>query len=189
MQTMKLLFIPIFLSFSCYAQSVLEIGKVNGEDISKCRDSLEGKICHSKLPLEIWLTRSSFLVGEYETVNLSFDGNWKATYYEGSYIKNKEDTFNLRPVYNYDTIFAALKKNRIFLLPDQADLILEGAVDDGNDYMLTFKAGNKFRTYEFSNPDIYREYNDNIKELENYVNIINILFAWLAKDDTGGTDK
>jgi hypothetical protein len=181
---MKLLFILMFCSVSCYSQAILEIGKVKGENISNCRDSIEGNICHSKLPLDIWLTRSSFLVGKYETINLSFDGGgWKATYYDGSYRSNKIDTFNLHPLYSYDSIFVALKKNRIFLLPDQEELILEGAIDDGYDYMLTFKAGNKFRTYEFSNPDIYREYNDNIKELENYVNITNILFTWLAKEE------
>ena len=180
---MKLLFISIFFSVSCYSQTILDIGKVKGVDILKCQDSLEGKICRSKLPLDIWLTRSAFLVGKYETINLLFDGSsWKATYYDGSYTTNKVDTFDLRPLYSYDTIFVSLKKNRIFLLPDQEDLILEGAIDDGYDYMLTFKAGNKFRTYEFSNPEIYREYNDNIKELEHYVNITKILFTWLAKE-------
>ena len=114
-----------------------------------------------------------------------FDGSgWKATYYGGSYINNKVDTFNLRPLYSFDSIFISLKKNRIFLLPDQEELILEGGIDDGYDYMLTFKAGNKFRTYEFSNPEGYREYNDNIKELEYYVNITNILFTWLTKETT-----
>ena len=180
---MKILFISIFFSVSCYSQAVIEIGKVTGYDIAKCQDSLEGKICQSKLPLDIWLTKSAFMSGRYETINLSFSGSgWKATYYDGSYINNEVDTFNLRPLYSYDSIFVALKKNRIFLLPDQEELILEGAIDDGYDYMLTFKAGNKFRTYEFSNPDLYREYNDNIKELEYYINITNILFNWLAKE-------
>jgi hypothetical protein len=117
-------------------------------------------------------------------VNLSFDGRWKAVLYEGNRAKNKIDTFNLQPLYSYDSIFTSLKKNRIFLLPGQEELVLEGAVDDGYDYVLSFKAGNKFRSYEFSNPDIYREYNDNIRELENYVNIANILFTWLVRSGT-----
>jgi hypothetical protein len=180
---MRVLIVSIFFSISCYSQTNLQFDKVDGNDISSCQESANGKICQSKLPLEIWLTRAALLVGKYETITLSFDGDkWKAKYYNGDWIRNTIDTFNLRPIHNYDTIFAALKKNRIFLLPDQKELTLKGGVDDGYDYTLTFKADNKFRTYEFSNPDIYRKYNDNISELENYVNIINILFSWLTKE-------
>lgn len=180
---MRALLVSMFFSISCYSQISLQFDKVSGNDISCCQEISNGKICQSKYPLEIWLTRAALLVGRYETITLSFDGGkWKAKYYDVDWIRNTVDTFNLRPVYNYDTIFSALKKNRIFLLPDQKELILKGVVDDGYDYTVTFKADNKFRTYEFNNPDIYRRYNNNISELENYVNIINVLFSWLTKE-------
>jgi hypothetical protein len=88
----------------------------------------------------------------------------------------------LKPLISYDTIFASLRNNKVFILPDQKELTLEWDVDDGYDYSLSFKAGNKFRTYEFSNPEIYREHNKNVPELENYVNIINILFNWFRQE-------
>ena len=86
------------------------------------------------------------------------------------------------PIVNDDTLFSTLKKNRIFVLPDQKDLTLKSGVDDGNEYILTFKAGNKFRSYEFNNPDLYLVSNKKVSELENYVNIINILFNWLRQE-------
>lgn len=179
---MKLILIAILFSYSCYSQTNLQFDNVLGSDISSCEQSVNGKICLSKLQLEIWLTKAVLLYGKYETIKLTFDGNkWQAQYYDGDWIRNMVDTINLRPIYNYDTIFSALKKNRIFLLPDQKELILKGSIDDGYDYTSAFKAGNKFRTYKFSNPDIYLKYNAEVPELENYVNIIDILFTWLKK--------
>src|SRR5687767_11760395 len=146
---MKVLPVAIFLSISCNSQTLLQFGEVKGNDISNCQESSKGKICQSKFQLEIWLTNAMLLAGKYETITLSFDGNnWEAKKYKGDWITNAVDTIKLQPLYGYDTLLSILKKNRIFVLPDQTDLGLKNSVDDGNEYTLIFKAGNKFRTYE-----------------------------------------
>lgn len=180
---MKALLIALFFSVSCHSQTLLQFDEVKGNDITTCDELRNGKICQSKFQFEIWLTGATLLVGKYETINLLFNGdNWKAKKYIGNWIANKIDTINLKPLYSYDTIFASLKKNRVLILPDQKELVLEWSVYDGYDYSLAFKAGNKFRTYEFSNPEIYHEHNKNVSELENYINIIDILFNWLRPE-------
>ena len=180
---MKIFLIALFFSTSCHSQTHLQFDEVKGNDIATCDVLSDGKICQSKSQFEIWLTRASPLFGRFETINLVFVANeWKAKKFVTDFIRHEADTINLKPLINYDTIFSSLKKNRVFILPDQKELTLEGSVDDGYEYFLAFKAGNKFRKYKFSNPDIYLEQNKNIPELENYVNIINILFNWLRHD-------
>lgn len=180
---MKIFLIALFFSISCHSQTHLQFDEVRGNDIATCDELSNGKICQSKSQFEIWLTRASSLFGRFETINLVFDGNgWKAKHFVKDFMRNETDSNNLKPLYNYDTIFSSLKKNRVFILPDQKELTLESSVDDGYDYFLAFKAGNKFRKYEFSNPEAYLEQNKNVLELENYVNIINILFNWLRHE-------
>jgi len=67
-------------------------------------------------------------------------------------------------------------------LHDQQELKnVQWSVDDGYDYKLFFKAGDKFRIYEFNNPGTYIKYNENIREFTNYVNIVDIFFKWLKE--------
>lgn len=92
------------------------------------------------------------------------------------------DTFRLRSTISYDSIFFKLRNNKIFLLPDQTQLKLNGSVDDGHDYRVYFKAGKKFRTYAFANPDIYKKHNPDIVEIDNYIAIIDVLSNCLKKE-------
>jgi len=96
--------------------------------------------------------------------------------YKGDWSQNRIDTFILYPVTTFDTIFATLKANKIFTLPDQKELKTKGSVDDGTEYQLTFKAGDKFRSYEFQNPEIFTRYNKDIPEFVSYANIVETLF-------------
>jgi hypothetical protein len=171
--------LPIFLLIveTGFSQGNLDFGEVNGKSIKTCLETTDGKICRSKNYLEICLSGASLLALKYKTVILSNDGlKWSAIMYKGDWSQNRIDTFILNPVTTFDTIFAKLKSNRIFTLPDQKGLKTKGSVDDGTDYQLTFKAGDRFRSYEFRNPDIFIKYNKDVPEFANYVNIVEILF-------------
>ncbi len=171
---------PLFV----YSQKHLEFGAIKGKDISGCKDSVCGSICNSKNQLEINLFDHEAPSLHYQGIRLIFNGSiWNAIKYEGSYDQDKIDSSVLKPETSFDSIFLALKYNNIFTLPDQGELKdVKGMVDDGDEYSVSFKAGNLFRCYEFYNPRIYIRYNSNIPELTNYLNIEDILFNQLVKD-------
>ena len=43
---------------------------------------------------------------------------------------------------------------------------------DGESYTIEIKIGEKFRVYQFDNPDIYSKFYDNVTELKNYLDIV-----------------
>ena len=179
--------ILLFLSVNCFSQTRLDFGEIQGNDLSKCIDTIDGKICHSKNQLEIRLTKAILLSGSYESIVLAYNGiKWTAVKYEGDWIHDTVVKFDLQPIRKFEAIFSALKENKIFTLPDQEELNAKGSVDDGSEFSLSFKAKNKFRTYHFSNPDTYQKYNKNLIEFENYINIVEILFNWLKKEESKG---
>src|SRR5262245_52620220 len=100
---MKIIFLILLFSSSCYSQTILQFDEVKGNDISTCDELKNGKICQSTFQLEIWLTRSAALFGRYESINLLFDGNsWKAKKYMWDWYKDERDTINLKPIHSYD---------------------------------------------------------------------------------------
>lgn len=157
-----------------HAQKKLDFGVVAGQPISKCKDA-KNPVCKSSYQLDIYWTAVSPMFGSSTTIHLTFDGKkWAATQYHET-LQKKSDTVKLIPTTSYDSIFNALKKNKIFTLPDQDSLQLGLPILDGSDYSLVFKAGNKFRRYTFNNPAIHKEKNPTVKELSHYIAIINIL--------------
>ena len=176
--------ILIFFNLTCFSQTKLDFGEIRGKNISDCIDTIDGNICQSKYQLEIWLTETTFLVGKYNSINLSYNGvRWLAIKHEGDWIKNTVEKYRLNPIESFESIFSALKKNKLFILPDQKELDVKNLVDDGDEYELTFKAGEIIRTYQFKSPLLYRKYYKDIPEFENYINIVEILFNGLRKEN------
>ena len=140
----------MILSYSGYSQGQLDFGEVQGNNIHTCNPKNGGKVCKSKNEFEISLTRARVIAGKYETVTLIYNNSkWQAYKYEGDWIHDFIAKFKLTPISTFEQIFSDLKTNKVFTLPDQKDLQYESTVDDGTEYVLTFKAQNQFRTYRF----------------------------------------
>jgi hypothetical protein len=174
--------------FLCFAQKQLDFGEVKANGNYTTIAQKDKSICTSAYQLEISLTRAWLLMGRYENVNLTFDGwKWRAVKLKGNLINGKTDTITVSPVINYDTLFSALKNNNVFLLDDQDLLKLNGTVDDGTEYSLSYKAGKHCRTYKFQNPEVYKKMNENVAELTNYINIARLLFEDLRERNAANT--
>ena len=175
--------ILLFFNLTCFSQTKLDFGEIRGKNISDCIDTIDGEICQSKNQLEIWFTETTFLEGNYNAIYLSYNGvRWTALKHEGDSTSNRVEKYRLFPIESFESIFSALKKNKIFILPDQKELKVKNPGDDGDEYVLTFKAGEKIRTYQFNNPRLNLKYNKDIPEFENFVNIIEILFNSFRKE-------
>lgn len=173
-----------FFCTQCFSQNKLDFGDVIGNDVSACKTKIDGTICKSKNELEISLTGASLLVGRYKTVTITYNNTkWEASELEGDWVHNTKLNNAIVPNSSFEKIFDTLKINGIFTLPDQKELKYNGAVDDGIEYTLSFKAGKKFRSYSFDNPDLYLEMNKTSPEFLHYTNIVDILFKQFKKDE------
>ena len=142
------------LSASLFAQKNNKQGKNNLKDI------------------EISLQRVGLMSRNIVSYNLTYKNNsWNANFHPSS----AKDQINIT---NADSIlfatFIELKKNRIFHLPDQKKLKLQGAVDDGVEYRLKYTIGTNSGSYIYNNPEDYLDMNKNVKALEYFCNIIKI---------------
>jgi hypothetical protein len=174
--------------FLCFAQKQLDFGEIKASSNFTTVAQKGTSICNSPYQLEISLTRAWSLMGRYENVSLTFDGmKWSAVKLKGNWINGKIDTVAVSPVIDYDTLFSALKGNNVFLLDDQDLLKLKGSVDDGTEYSLSYKAGKHCRSYKFQNPEVYKEMNENVIVLTNYINIARLLFEDLREPDAANT--
>ena len=108
---------------------------------------------------------------------LWFDGNtWNGRVALPLFADDNETT-TLNRHLDLDSILDSLVQNRIFTLPDQRLLSLDGWVTDGVQYCISYKIFNKYRSYDFANPDIFYtvfEKNRSVKELVSYISIIRI---------------
>jgi hypothetical protein len=178
-----LLLICCFFQFSASSQVRLDFGEVVGKDISMCNSQDTAAICNSKSQLEITLTKASLLMGMYETVTISYDGlKWHSSKLEGNWIHNSQVRYSVVPILPFDTVFAILKERSIFTLPNQDELRYEGSVSDGAEYVLSFKAGAKYRTYSFENPSIYLRFNKHLKAFKDYEAIVKTIFEQFKKE-------
>jgi hypothetical protein len=119
---------------------------------------------------DIQLWRSSFIPGSSESYILRHrDGQWMAIS-SFSRLKDSVDTNSF-----LTAAYIELKLNDVFSLPDQSRLKLNGGIiDDGTDYLLTYKTADKTGQYAYSNPEMYLEHNKEIKELRFFCNILNV---------------
>lgn len=189
-------FIILFLLYSSgmYAQKPLDYGMVKVDSVYDCHktnlkfDSLYfgiKSICNSKNELEIRLKIFRRPNGGTELIILAYDNiKWISKKFQLTHgiAGNKIDRTTFDDYFNdtthnfvYRTIFKILKDNNVFALPDQDELNIVSNVYHGTRFELTFKAGNKFRTYAYENPEFYsNEYKD-IKELKQFINLKNEL--------------
>jgi hypothetical protein len=199
MATMKMIFLLLlFASVRSFSQDQLDFGKVRADENFTCSDRpfidssyRIDKICDSKNVFEVRLGIMYAPLPGFELIVLAYDGsNWTAIKYEDRFNDSAYNTprgsgrvkvTQLKPKKDFRRVFKALKRNNIFTLPDQNEIKVKRFVFDGVGYSLTFKAGNKFRTYTFDNTEEYRKRYKHIKEFRNYDCIVNTFWNWLKE--------
>jgi len=179
----------ILSTLRCKTQNSLDFGEIRAEKEFSCdykfrqRERACGleSICKSKDTLEVrlfvgfppgpsWVFfKLTFNNGKWEGQKFLYNLGWKS-FDSLRPIK----VFSLIPKTCFDSIYADLKRNRVFTLPSQQELNVKYLISDGSQYVLMFKAGKCFRFYGFNNPEIYSEAYKNIKEFEFYQNIAEI---------------
>lgn len=111
-------------------------------------------------------------------------GQWESFEFD----ENNKSKIIKRPIVpttGYDVFLINLTKHNFKSLPNHTDLdkkIQDGfatkkeylqsrpSIMDGYEFTVEFKIGYKYRVYQFSNPESYAKYYDNI-ELKNYISI------------------
>ena len=54
-------------------------------------------------------------------------------------------------------------------------------VTDGEGYTIEIKIGDKFRVYQFDNPDSYSKFYEDVSELKDYLNIVQTFDKYLDR--------
>ncbi len=170
---------------SC-SQKQLDYGSVIANPNFTCKETILEtycklrNICNSKNKVEIRLEVSYEPTIDFALyVLVNNDSGWSATKYSRSLHHSSNntslsiDTHNMGNPQVAEKLFDTLKENNVFGLPEQDDLKINGFVDDGSVYTLTFKVGQNFRTYHFNNPETYEEIYGKVKQFKNYLNIAN----------------
>lgn len=117
------------------------------------------------------------------------DTTWNAVEYDEWNKPVKIKKYKLSAKLSFDSLFLRLLAYNILTLPNQSQLkgkmrkdvqvTAEGDtterkihVMDGESYTVEIKIGDKFRVYQFNNPDSYSKFYDNVTELKDYLNIV-----------------
>jgi len=117
------------------------------------------------------------------------DTTWKAFEYDEWNNPKKIKKYKLRAKPSFDSLFFRLLSYNILTLPNQSDLKNKMRKDvqvdeegyttekkiyvtDGEGYTIEIKIGDKFRVYQFDNPESYSKFYDNVPELKDYLNIV-----------------
>ena len=118
-----------------------------------------------------------------------FDTTWNAVEFKEWNKPKKIKKYNLRAIPSFDSLFIRLLSYNILTLPNQSDLKIKMRKDiqvtadgdtterkihvlDGESYTLEIKIGDKFRIYQFDNPESYSKFYDNVPEQNDYLNIV-----------------
>jgi hypothetical protein len=126
------------------------------------------------------------------------DTTWRAVEFDEWNKPNKIKKYKLTATLNFDSLLLLLLSYNILTLPNQSDLkdkmhkdnkIGEDgyktekkiSVIDGESYTIEIKIGNKFRAYQFDNPDVYSKFYNNVLELQNYLNIVQAFDKFLDR--------
>lgn len=184
----------IFTSLCLYSQTKLQYDDIIFDSSFVCNDSFlydygVSSICRSNNEFELRLESISRPKGGRELIVIGYNKEkWHANKYRymSGIVGYKRETINIFPVaedfdyrmYNYifKLTFDTLKNNRIFLLPDQNTLKLDGEIYDGVVYTLTYKVNYQFRRYSFNNIESFFSYNPKCKELQNYITITKYMY-------------
>jgi hypothetical protein len=121
---------------------------------------------------------------------------WTALEYDESNKPVKIKKHQLLAQNDFHGLFIKLLSENIIRLPRQSELkdkmrkfVTENGrqgeqkilVSDGYHYTVELKIGEGFRTYDFSNPDTYASFYDNVEELKNYVAITELFEKELTR--------
>jgi len=186
--------IIIFNGLCSNSQTRLKYGDVIFDSSFTCNNSDSfnygiNNICKSNNEFELRLESIARPNGSRELIVIGYNKEkWYANkylYLRGS-VGYKRETINILPlsedfdykIYNhiFKLTFDTLKNNRIFLLPNQDVLKLDGIILDGTIYKLTYKVNNKYRQYNFNNIESYFADNPKSKELQNYIKITKYMY-------------
>jgi hypothetical protein len=126
------------------------------------------------------------------------DTNWSAVEYDewNKPVKIKKYRLEAKP--SFDSLFLRLLSYNILTLPNQSDLKSKMRKDvqvddegytterkiyvtDGESYTVEIKIGDKFRVYQFDNPDSYSKFYDNVSELKDYLDIVQTFDKFLER--------
>ena len=126
------------------------------------------------------------------------DTIWNAVefYEQNKPVKIKK--YKLITALGFDSLFLRLLSFNIMKLPDQSELKSKmhkdlhvnsegdtterkSYVTDGESYTIEIKIGDQFRVYQFSNPESYSKFYDNVSELQDYLNIVQTFKKWLKR--------
>jgi hypothetical protein len=200
----RLLLFIILLSHQVYSQQNISTGSVVADDNFNCSkytfidplygvpafiDSVYGvkNICESDSQIEIRFTTSHAPTTIFEIVILSFNNDvWSGkkfefnsdTLYADSNLnaeKGKVKVSDFKSTLTLDSIFRMLTKNNLFSLPGLSEVKRKPQGPScGLIHTITFKVGNKFRTYSFNNTAYYTEHSKK-KIFRNYHNLFLVL--------------
>lgn len=126
------------------------------------------------------------------------DTTWNAIEYDEWNKPAQIKKYKLIPKSSFDSLFLRLLSYNILTLPNQLDLKSKMRKDvqideegntterkiyvtDGESYTIEIKFGNKFRIYQFDNPDKYSKFYDNVSELKDYLNIVRTFDTFLDR--------
>lgn len=127
------------------------------------------------------------------------DTTWSAVEYDEWNKPVKIKKYKLRAKPSFDSLFLRLLSYNILTLPNQSDLKSKMRKDvqvddegytterkiyvtDGESYTIEIKIGDKFRVYQFDNPDNYSKFYDNVSELKDYLNIVQTFAKYLDRE-------
>ena len=173
-----LLILSLLLSFT-KVTSQINPNDVLGSDNFKIKESKYYDTSYGLYPIVNSSYEIEIRLYEYEMMGsrcqiLCFDGNKWTGKTMGIIRYAQESQKVLKPGLNFNNILDSLLKNNIFKLPDQSKLNLKGDNTNGANYTISYKVGNKMRSYDFSNPKYYLKMNKGYKELENYIAIVGL---------------
>lgn len=172
-------------NFSCNTDQIRLEGKTNTSPVY----STELKtICDSKNELEIRFYNATTVTYSWRLYVITYDnGQWNATEYWNNFGRKSYDSshpiivFSLRLILGFDSLFKALKKNKIFTLPDEGTIKYELDYTDPVYNVITYKVQNKFRRYRILYPSNYRAKYPKIKAFEYYEKLLDIFFHSLQR--------
>jgi hypothetical protein len=124
------------------------------------------------------------------------DKEWTSLEYDEWNNPVKIKKYKLNVMTDFESFTINLFDQNLTQLPNQDDLkdkmkkltVRNGrqveqrlSVSDGDSYTVEFRIGDKFRIYQFDNPDSYARFYDNVEELKNYIAIKDIFEKELTR--------
>ena len=207
----KLLFLLLLLGHISFGQTIIRgvttisTDGINGDSLNNCPNLVFNdrikvvQIDKSSAKVDIRLYRLHSL-SNTKTLRRLFmvDTTWNAVEYDEWNKPVKIKKYKLRAKPSFDSLFLRLLSYNILTLPNQSKLKSKMRKDvqvdedgytterkihvtDGESYTVEIKIGNKFRVYQFDNPESYSKFYDNVSELKDYLNIVQTFDKFLDR--------